>query len=73
MDVERKPHKIRFISGPPALVDAQVNELLEEYVVAAVNYASTTEGVIVTCYLVLQSEVRKMAIASAGPMPGRGH
>lgn len=64
MDPEKKPRKIRLISGPPALVDAQVNELLGEYGIASINFATTNEGVIVTAYLILASEIRMMQIAN---------
>lgn len=73
MDVEKKPRKIRFISGRPELVDAQVNELLGEYGIASINFATTSEGVIVTVYLILASEVRMLQIANPGLPPGRGH
>ena len=63
MDPEQKPRKVRFISGPPALVDAQVNDLIPEYAIASINFATTSEGVIVTVYLILASEVRMMQIA----------
>lgn len=63
MEVENKPRKIRFISGPPAVVDAQVNELLGEYGIASINFATTNEGVVVTVYLILASEIRMMQIA----------
>lgn len=69
MDIGPKPLKIRLISGPPHLVDAQVNELLGEYAIVSLNFAAPTEGVVVTAYLVLQSELRMMQIASAGPVP----
>jgi hypothetical protein len=71
LSVDKKPRKIRFISGRPELVDGQVNELLDEYAVVAVNYATTADGVIVTCYLVHKSEVRMAQLAGAGPMPAR--
>lgn len=64
MEPENKPRKIRLISGRPELVDAQVNELLGEYGIASINFATTSEGVIVTCYLILASEIRMMQIAS---------
>ena len=63
MELENKPRKIRLISGPPALVDAQVNELLDQYGLASINYATTSEGVIVTAYLILASEIRMMQIS----------
>jgi hypothetical protein len=63
MEPEKKPRKVRFISGRPELVDAQVNEMLGEYAIASINFATTSEGVIVTCYLILASEVRMMQIA----------
>lgn len=73
MDAEKKPRRIRFISGRPDLVDAQVNELLDEYVVGSVNYATTSEGVIVTCYLVHSSELRKMQIANVALPTNQRH
>ena len=63
MEPEIKKRKIRLISGRPDLVDAQVNELLGEYAIASINFATTGEGVIVTMYLILASEVRMMQIA----------
>jgi hypothetical protein len=73
MEFDRKPRKIRLISGPPAMVDAQVNEMLEQYSIVSINYATTSEGVIVTAYLILSSEIRMMQIASTGGGPVRGH
>jgi hypothetical protein len=63
MEIETKPRKVRFISGPPALVDAQVNEMLEQYAIVSINFSTTSEGVIVTAYLILQTEIRMMQIA----------
>lgn len=73
MALEKKPRKIRLISGPPALVDAQVNELLDQYGLASINYATTSEGVIVTAYLILASEIRMMQIASGVAPGGQRH
>jgi hypothetical protein len=63
MDPEKKPRKVRFISGPPALVDAQVNDLIPEYGIASINFATTSEGVIVTLYLIHASVIGQMQIA----------
>lgn len=62
METESKPRKIRIISGAPALVDAQVNEMLDQYTIQAVNYATCGDRVIVTCFLVHNSEMRKAAL-----------
>jgi len=64
MGPENTKRKIRLISGRPEVVDAQVNELLGEYGIVSINYATTSEGVIVTAYLILASEIRMMQIAN---------
>jgi hypothetical protein len=64
MEPEKKPRKVRFISGPPALVDAQVNDLIPEYGIVSINFATTGEGVIVTLYLIHTSVLGQMQIAS---------
>ncbi len=71
MEPENKPRKVRFISGPPALVDAQVNDLIPEYGIASINFATTSEGVIVTLYLIHSSLVGQMQIAT-GVQQARG-
>jgi hypothetical protein len=72
MEPERSKRKIRLISGPAATVDAQVNELLDEYVLVTLHYAAVGDQMAVTAYLILQSEVRKMQLANPGGMaPGR--
>ncbi len=70
MEIETKPAKMRLISGTPALVDAQVNELLDRYSLMTLNYAVAGDQVIVTAWLILESEVRKMQIANIGPANG---
>jgi hypothetical protein len=71
MEPEKKPRKIRFISGPPAVVDAQVNDLIPEYGIASINFATTSEGVIVTLYLIHTSVLGQMQIAQ-GVVNGGG-
>lgn len=71
MNPENKPRKVRFISGPPAVVDALVNEMIPEYGIASINFATTSEGVIVTLYLIHSSVIGQMQIAN-GVAQARG-
>ena len=73
MEPEKKPRKSRLICGPPELVDLQVNDLLDEYGLVSLNYATTSHGVVVTAYLVLASEIRMMQIASGVANSGQRH
>lgn len=73
MEHEQKQRKIRIFSGEPAIVEGQVNELLDDYAIQSVNFASCGERVIVTVFLVLQSEVRKMALMMPGNNGVRQH
>jgi len=71
MEPENKPRKVRFISGKPALVDAEVNDLIPEYGIASINFSTTSEGVIITLYLIHTSVLGQMQIAQ-GVVNGGG-
>jgi hypothetical protein len=72
MDPERSKRKIRLLSGKPAVVDDQINQLLDEYMLMTLHYAAVGDHMEVTAYLILQSEFRKMQLANPGTMlPGR--
>ena len=61
--MEQAP-KVRIVSGKPATVEHDVNELLEHYTPLVWNIQSDWEGVIVTCIMVHESEVRKAQLAA---------
>jgi hypothetical protein len=57
--------KIRIISGGPDEVEYQVNQLLGDYVPIVWNIQPGTDGPLVTCILIAQSEMRKAQILAA--------
>lgn len=72
MDPEGKPRKLRLISGTPDEVDVRVNILLDQYAPTSWTYQVVGERVVVTCMLVLLSEIRMMQLASVhAPPPHR--
>jgi hypothetical protein len=72
VEPETKMKKIRLISGRPEIVDHQVNQMLDHYAISQVNFAVVANDVIVTIFLILQSEVRQAQIGNlALPPNGR--
>lgn len=63
--------KIRILCGPPAAVQADVNQLLELYAPTVWNIQPGPDGPLVTCILVLESEIRKAQLMAARMSPGR--
>ena len=57
--------KLRIIAGGPDEVEYQVNELLGDYVPIVWNIQPGTDGPLVTCILIAQSEMRKAQILAA--------
>jgi hypothetical protein len=66
-----KPLKVRIVSDSPAAVEASVNELLEDYSPIVWNIQASKDGPLVSCILILNSELRKAAILAAGMPAGR--
>jgi hypothetical protein len=63
--------KIRIISGDPTEVEWTVNSLLDNYAPIMWNIQAGQEGPLVTCILILQSEIRKAQLMAAAMPPGR--
>lgn len=71
MDIQNngQPKKIRLICGPPELVEHEINEALNEYVLSSINFAVVGDKLTVTAIMTHQAEVRKAMIAQAGQRP----
>lgn len=73
LDIEVKKRKLRLISGSAETVDSQVNELLDDYTAISFVYNAVGDRLVVTAYLVLTSEIRKMQLANIMPPNSRPH
>ncbi len=60
--------KIRILTGPPQIVERQINDALETYSVILWNISPLVDHIEVTAVLVLQSELRMQQIAHPGPV-----
>ena len=63
---------MRIISGPPEVMDKQVNELYAEYHPLSFSITEAAAGVSVTVVLVHRRELRAQAPALSLPGNGRG-
>lgn len=64
--------KIRILSGSPAVIEHQVNELLEDYAPMSWSFTMVKDAIVVTVLLISQAEIRKQQLAAAPlPMAGR--
>ena len=65
MDITTKPQRLRIVSGRPAEVEAELNQLLESYSAAVWNIGPGAQGAIVTVVLLHESVIRQQQIAAA--------
>ena len=72
INIERKPRRLRIISGTVAEVEEQLNRVLDDYVTIMWNWATVGAELRCTVVLMHQSEMRKAQLMMAGQM-GRGH
>jgi hypothetical protein len=72
INIERKPRRLRMISGSVAEVEEQLNRLLDDYIATTFNFAVVGTEIRITVLLMHQSEMRKAQLMMAGQM-GRGH
>ena len=63
--------KIRIITGTTDEVEYQVNQLFGDYAPIVWNIQPGAGGALVTCILILQSEIRKAQILAAAMPTGR--
>lgn len=70
MELETKARRVRIVSGDPARVEAEINELLDNYAPLVWNVQPSPGGALVTCILVHESEVRKAQLAAARQQAG---
>jgi len=61
-----KPQRIRLLSGPPAIVEHEVNLLLDEYAAVTWSFAVAKDEVVVTVLMIHAGEIRKAQLAQAG-------
>jgi hypothetical protein len=72
MEIEKKPLRVRVISGTVAEMEEQLNRLLEHYMAIQWNYAVVKDELRMTVVLFHESVIRMQQIAQAG-LSGRGH
>lgn len=65
-----KPRKVRILHGEPAVIEAMVNDLSDEYAPLQWNFAVCDGRLIITVICVAASELRKAQIASANLAAG---
>ena len=65
MDDETVRRKIRIVSGGPAKAEAELNQLMGEYLPQVFNVQPGPDGPLVTVILLHESEVRKAQLAQA--------
>jgi hypothetical protein len=63
--------RIRILSGRPAMVELELDMLLDEYAVAVWAITEAADGVTVTAVLVSQAEMRKAALLNQQMAPRR--
>ena len=62
--------KLRILSGSPAIVEHQLQELLKSYIAATWNFAVVAGELVITVVLVHQSEIMKAQLAAMPPIGG---
>jgi len=72
VEIEKRP-RIRIVSGAPALVEHDLNRLLDDYAVTVWNWAVVNNQLTLSAILIHQAELRKAQLAAAPMMmpPGR--
>lgn len=65
-----KPPKVRILSGEPLKVEAELNQLADDYTIVAQWCFPSGSDHRITFLLIHQSEIRKQQLANAA-MPGR--
>jgi hypothetical protein len=68
MEFEKKPRRLRIVTGTVAEVEEQLNQLLDSYLATQYNYAVVGDELRVTVVLLHESVVRMHQIAQAGAM-----
>jgi hypothetical protein len=72
IEPEVKPRRMRILSGPVAVVEAELNTLLDSYGVMVWNFCPVGDQVHASVVLIAVSEMRKMQLM-AGANVGRPH
>ncbi len=67
--VSDKAPSVRIISGPPEIVERDVNSLLEVYAPIVWNIQSCDGKPLVTCILIHEREIRKSQLAAMRMVP----
>jgi len=68
MSGQNEMPRLRIVTGSAALVELEVNQLLDNYAVLTWNFAVVKDELRMTAVLVAQSEIRKQALI-AQPIP----
>lgn len=68
MDVERKPRRLRIISGPVAELEDQLNRLLNDYNAIVWAFAPVADAMHGTVVLLHNSVLMQQALAQPGGM-----
>jgi hypothetical protein len=73
MEIEVNPRRrpYRLVSGEPAVVEKELNDLSSEYTVTAWNFATCSDRVVITAICISTSILRQAQLAAA-TMPPNG-
>jgi hypothetical protein len=63
--------RLRIITGPVAVVEHQLNELLDEYAVTVWQFTPIKDEMHITAILIAVSELRKGQLANLNMNPGQ--
>lgn len=64
MDISTKPKKLRVLSGPVAVVEAQLNELYDDWIFQVWNFLEVNGELVMTVVMHDAKLVRQAAMAA---------
>ena len=71
IDPERRPRRLRILSGTVEELELQLNTVLDEYMALVWNFQVVGERIHGTVVMVHASEIRKQQLAQGAVMGGR--